>query len=264
MANVIRLILLILSIMVTITLFFYHMIGFYKYLQKGKYHYKPTNDEAYMVVKEGFHIKDCPQNGTTYDYGEVDWLIKRSVGHFLFMFCFWGALLLALINSIFGSILEYMFKPNMKCCNKFLRILRSVLYKSSISIPIMVLFAFNYSTPCLELKKTTFMIFSNAFTYITVAIQFPVLLAVFIDNIYEYYTWTPNATYKIVKGSIKNQPICTKISCILFYSILFIIIIAGILLSFLIYLELLFLTDIANIVLVSFNILLSLLNICDI
>ncbi len=63
-----------------------------------------------------------------------------------------------------------MFKDNLHCCNKILRTLRSTLYKSSMSIPVMVLFVFNYTTPCLELQKTTFMLYSNAFTYIILAI----------------------------------------------------------------------------------------------
>ncbi|CAF1610274.1 unnamed protein product [Rotaria magnacalcarata] len=136
-------------------------------------------------------------------YGEIDWLIRRSKEHFLFLFGFWGALLLSLISSIFGSILEYMFRQNINCCNKFLRSLRSTVYKSSISIPVIVLFAFDYTKPCLELQQTTFMLFSNAFTYITVAIQFPVLIVVFIDVMYEFCTWRPNATY-ILLSSFKS------------------------------------------------------------
>ncbi|CAF2027819.1 unnamed protein product [Rotaria magnacalcarata] len=86
----------------------------------------------------------------------------------------------------------------MNCCNKFLRSLRSTVYKSSISIPDIVLFAFDYTRPCLELQQTTFMLFSNAFAYITVAIQFPVLIVVFIDVMYEFCTWRPNATYILI------------------------------------------------------------------
>jgi hypothetical protein len=232
-------------------------------MKRGKYQYESINNETYMVVKEGFDINNCSENGATYSYGEVDWLIIRSKGHFLFLFCFWGALTLAFIISIFGSILEYAHKQNITCCNKFLRILRSILYKSSISIPVLVLFAFDYTKPCLELRETTFMLFSNAFTYITVAIQFPVLIIVFIDVIHEFITWTPNATYSLVRGTIKGQPISKKILRVGLYSVLFIIIISGILLSFLIYLELLFLTDIAHLVLVMLSILLSIFNICD-
>lgn len=80
-----------------------------------------------------------------------------------------------------------------------------------MSIPIMVLFAFDYTKRCLELRNTTFMVFSNAFAYITLAILFPVLLIVSLDVIYEFYIWKPNATYSLVKVSIEGQPICTKI-----------------------------------------------------
>ncbi len=262
MSNCIRLVFLIISIILTISLFLYHMISYYKYMKRGKYQYESIDDQTYVVVKQASYVNNCT-NGTTYSYGEVDWLIKRSKGHFLFLFCFWGALILAFIISIFGSVLEYVVKANMSCCNKFLRILRSILYKSSISIPVMVLFAFDYTKPCLELRETTFMLFSNAFTYITVAIQFPVLIVISIDVIHEFYTWKPNATYILVKGSIKNQPIGKKILRIALYSVLFIIIISDILLSFLIYLELLFLTDVLHLVLVLVNILLSIFNICD-
>ena len=262
MSNIIRLILLIVSIIVTLLLFIYHLISFYKYTKKGKYQYESVNDQTYMVVKEGFSVNNCTVTGTTYTYGEVDWLIIRSQGHFLFLFCFWGALMLAFVNSIVGSILEYRFNQSIHCGSKFLRILRSTLYKSSMSVPIMLLFAFNYATPCLELRKTTLMLFSNSFAYITVAIQFPVLIVVFLDIIYEYYVWKPNATYILVKGSIKNQPLHKKVIQIIVYSILFIIIISGILLSFLIYLELLWLTHISHHILVVFNILLSVLIIC--
>jgi hypothetical protein len=262
MPNIIRIIILILSIILTIGLFIYHMASFYQYMKRGKYRYESTDNEAYMVVKEGFYINNCPANGTTYSYGEVDWLIIRSKGHFLFLFCFWGALVLAFIISIFGSILEYVCKEDINCCKKFFRVLRSIFYKSSISIPVMVLFAFDYTKPCLELRQTTFMLFSNAFTYITVAIQFPVLIIVFIDVIYELCTWTPNATYILVRGTIKNQPICQKILRVVLYSVLFIIIISGILLSFVIYLELLILTDITHLLLVTVNILLSIIDIC--
>jgi hypothetical protein len=231
-------------------------------MKRGKYQYESIDDQTYVVVKQASYVNNCTK-GTTYSYGEVDWLIIRSKGHFLFLFCFWGALTLAFIISIFGSILEYAHKQNITCCNKFLRVLRSILYKSSISIPILVLFAFDYTKPCLELRETTFMLFSNAFTYITVGIQFPVLIIVFIDVIYEFITWKPNATYSLVKGTIKGQPIGNKILRVGLYSVLFIIIISGILLSFLIYLELLFLTDVLHLVLVLVNILLSIFNICD-
>lgn len=262
MGNIVRMILLVLSIIVTILLFIYHLISFYKYMNRGKYQYENFYNRTYMVVKEGFKKEDCTLIGTTYSHGEVDWLIIRSKGHFIFLFCFWGALILAFISSIIGSILEYMFKDNIHGCNKILRILRSILYKGSMSIPIMVLFAFNYATPCLQLNATTFMVFSNRFTYIIVAILFPLFAIVFLDIIHEFYVWKPNATYFLVKSSMKNQPVCTKIVHIILYSILFIIIISGILLSFLIYLELFFLTHFTHHILVMFNILLSILSIC--
>jgi hypothetical protein len=231
-------------------------------MKKGKYHYESIDDQTYMVVKEGFSKSDCPLNGTRYSYGEIDWLIKRSIGHFLFLFCFWGALLLAFLSSIFGSILEYMFKSDLNCCNKLFRILRSTLYKSSISIPVTVLFAFNYTKSCLELKETTFMLFSNTFTYLTVAIQFPILIIIFLDVLYEFYIWKPNATYILVKTSIKDQPIWKKIFRVVLYSLLFVLMITGILLLFLIYLELMFIINITHLVLVTSNILLSIFTIC--
>ncbi|CAF4123745.1 unnamed protein product, partial [Rotaria magnacalcarata] len=199
MSNIVRITLLIVSITMTIILFIYHLLSYYKFMNKGNYQYASINDQTYKVVKEGFNIVNCTNNGTVYSYGEIDWLIRRSKEHFLFLFGFWGALLLSVISSIFGSILEYMFRQNINCCNKFLRSLRSTVYKSSISIPVIVLFAFDYTKPCLELQQTTFMLFSNAFTYITVAIQFPVLIVVFIDVMYEFCTWRPNATYILVK-----------------------------------------------------------------
>ena len=260
--KIVRIIFLVLSITVTIVLFIYHMVSYYKFMKKGKYEYQKHHGEKYLVIKEGFSKDDCTHASTKYMYGEIDWLIMRSKEHFLFLSCFWGALMLAFIVSIIGSILEYMFTDNLQCCSKILRILRSTLYKSSMSIPIMVLFAFNYTTPCLELKKTTFMLFSNAFTYIILAIQFPILLLVFIDVIYEFYIWKPNATYNLVRGSIKNQPTGKKVAQIIIYSILFLIIIIGILISFAIYLELLFLTHFSHHILVAFNILLSILSIC--
>lgn len=262
MANIIRVILLIVSMMVTILLFIYHLISFYKYTKRGKYQYENLFNVTYMVVKEGFKKDNCSLSGTTYSHGEVDWLIIRSKRHFVFLFCFWGALMLAFINSIVGSILEYMFKDNIQGCNKFLRILRSTLYKGSMSIPVMVLFVFNYATPCLQLKETTFMVFSNRFAYIILAIQFPILAVVFLDVAYEFYVWKPNATYNLVRGSMKNQPVRTKIIQIILYSVLFIITISGILLSFLIYLELVFLTHFTHHVLVVLNIFLSILSIC--
>jgi hypothetical protein len=106
------------------------------------------------------------------------------------------------------------------------------------------------------------MIFSNTFTYLTVAIQFPLLIFICIDVLYEFYIWKPNATYMLVKTSIKDQPICKKILNVLLYSVLFLIMLIGILLSFLIYLELLFIINITHLLLVSTNILLSILNIC--
>ncbi len=258
----IRLILVILSITLSIILFTYHMVLFYKYMKKGKYHYESVDDQTYMVVKEGFYKIDCPINGTRYSYGEIDWLIKRSIGHFLFLFCFWGSLLLAFVSSIFGSILEYMFKSDINCINKLFRIFRSILYKSSISIPVTVLFAFNYTKACLELKETTFMLFSNTFTYLTVAIQFPILIIIFLDVLYEFYIWKPNATYILVKTSIKDQPIWKKIFRVVLYSLLFVLMITGILLLFLIYLELMFIINITHLVLVTSNILLSIFTIC--
>jgi hypothetical protein len=262
MPTIVRVILLIVSIIVTILLFVYHLFSYYKYMKRGKYEYKSIDGDKYLLAKEGYSTDDCGDNGTRYAFGEVDWLIIRSKEHFLFLFCFWGSLLLALISSLVGSILEYMFKDHLNCCTKTLRIFRSTLYKSSMSIPIMVLFAFNYTTPCLELRKTTFMLFSNAFTYIIVAIQFPILIIVFLDVVYEFYIWKPNATYSLVKGSIRNQPTCKKVGQIVLYSILFIIILSGILLSFVVYLELLFLTHFTHHILVVFNISLSILSIC--
>ena len=262
MPNTIRVILLIVSLTVTSILFVHHLILFYKYMKRGKYQYENFHNRTFMVVKEGFNKENCTLIGTTYSYGEVDWLITRSKEHFVFLFCFWGALMLAFINSIVGSILEYMFKDNIHGCGKVLRVLRSTLYKSSMSIPFMVLFAFNYATPCLQLKETTFMVFSNRFTYNVVAIQFPTLAVVFLDVVYEFYVWKPNATYILVKGSMKNQPVRTRIIQITLYSILFMIIIIGIVLSFLIYLELLFLTHFIHHILVVFNVVLSIISIC--
>ena len=75
--------------------------------------------------------------------------------------------------------------------------LRSIVYKSSISIPTTVLFAFDYKKPCLELRKTTSMVFSNNFAYLTIAIQLPVLAVILIDVLHEFYKWKPNATYEL-------------------------------------------------------------------
>jgi hypothetical protein len=259
-----RLILLIASITLTIILFLIDIVSFAKYTKRGNYQYENINNKTYMVVKEGFNIDFCPENGTRYSYGEVDWLIKRSKGHYFFLFCFWGAFIMAFIISIFGSILEHVCRQNINCCDKFLRILRSTLYKSSISIPVAVLFAFDYTKPCLQLKKTTFMLFSNEFAYVTVAIQFPVLIIVFIDVILEFYTRKPYATYKLIRDSIQeDQPTCKKILRVVFYSVLSIITISGILLSFVIYLELLFVINSTHLLLVLFNVLLSIFNIVD-
>lgn len=182
-----------------------------------------------MKIQDFYDVKSqflpCTNLDATFDYGEIDWLIKRNREHYLFLTCFWGTLILGFIISIFGRILEFMFKPNMQCCGKIVRFLRSTLYKTSMSIPIMVLFAFDYTKRCLELRNTTFMVFSNAFAYITLAILFPVLLIVSLDVIYEFYIWKPNATYSLVKVSIEGQPICTKIRWNLVYLVLFVIII---------------------------------------
>ena len=151
----------------------------------------------------------------------------------------------------------------MGCGVKFLRILRSTLYKSSLSISITVLFAFDDNSPCLKLKETTFMLYSNIFTYIIVTIQFPLLIIVSTDVIYEFLIWKPNATYTLVKRTIQNQPLAQKILRILLYSLLFLIILSGIVLSFLIYLELLFLTDIVYLILIVSNIFFSIFNIID-
>ena len=124
------------------------------------------------------------------------------------------------------------------------------------------LFAFNYATPYLRLKETTFMVFSNRFTYIIVAIEFPMLAIVFLDVVHEFYVWKPSATYILVKASMKNQSVCTKIIQIILYSILSMIIIAGIVLSFLIHLELLFLTHFTHHVLAMFNVVLRILSVC--
>lgn len=262
MGSVIRIILLIASIAVTLVLFVYHLILFNKYVKRGKYQYENFHNRTFMVVKEGFGKENCTLIGTTFRHGEVDWLIIRSKGHFVFLFCFWGALVLALLASIVGSILEYMFKDSIHGCGKILRVLRSTLYKSSMSIPVMVLFVFNYATPCLQLKETTFMVFSNQFTYIIVAILFPILAIIFLDVVYEFYVWKPNATYILVKGSMKNQSVGTKAIQLILYSILFMIIVGGIVFSFLIYLELFLLTHITHHILVMFNIALSILSIC--
>ena len=131
---------------------------------------------------------------------------------------------MAFASSIVGSVLEYIFKSDINCCSKFFRLMRSTFYKISISIPVTVLFAFDYAKPCLQLKKTTFMLFSNTFTYTTIAIQIPLLIIILIDVLYEWYVWKPNATYMLVKTSIRDQPICTKILRILLFSLLTILV----------------------------------------
>jgi hypothetical protein len=212
---------------------------------------------------------------------------------------FWGVLVFAVINNILGAILEYMFKPSMNCSIKFKRFLRSFVYKGLISVPVMVLFAFDYTKPCLELKNSMLIsfsndymssnrltpsnrptpsneftslndfIFANEFVFGVVLIQFPIMIFVFINIINEFSKPEPNKNYQLVTGSIEGQSICKKI----FRVILLICkkIIRVILLSILIfYIQTLFfiyffllVTDIVHLLGV-FNILLSFFTICDI
>jgi hypothetical protein len=63
--KIIRLIFLILSIIVTILLFVYHMVSYYKFMKKRKYQYIKIHGEKYLVVKEGFSKDDCTHNSTS-------------------------------------------------------------------------------------------------------------------------------------------------------------------------------------------------------
>ena len=46
-----RLSYMIVSLILTITLFAYHIYLFYKYLKRGRYHYVRSGNEMYMVIK---------------------------------------------------------------------------------------------------------------------------------------------------------------------------------------------------------------------
>lgn len=84
---------------------------------------------------------------------------------------------------------------------------RAIVYKSSISIPVTVLFAFDYKKACLKLKASPSMIFSNSFTYTVIAIVFPLLLIILCNEIYELrkrYKYKSNATYDLVTIYIKH------------------------------------------------------------
>lgn len=259
--SIIRLLMTIASIILTIVLFSYDMVLFDKYVGRGKYYYENISNDIYMVVKQGHSIRDCSINGTIFKYGEINWLVVRNKRHYLFLFCFWGAVILALATSLSGSVLEYIFKSDLNWRSKFFRILRSMAYKNSLSIPATVLFAFDYTKPCLKLKKTTFMVFSNSFTYVTIAIECPLLAIIFIDVVYELYKWKPNAGYDLLKTTIENQPTCRKTLHIVLYSILFMIIIFLLYLSLSIYLKLFLLINLPHILLVGSNVLLSIASI---
>ena len=98
----IRFILLILSIIVTIILSIYDIILFKRYAKRGKYYYESIGNETYVVIKEGYLFIDCSINATTFRAGEIDWLVIRNKRHYVFLFCFWVAILLAFVNSILG------------------------------------------------------------------------------------------------------------------------------------------------------------------
>jgi hypothetical protein len=237
------------------------MILFDKYVDRGKYYYENIDNETYMVIKHGYSIDNCSTYGTKFEYGEINWLVVRNKRHYLFLTCFWGSFLMGLIISLFGSILDYIFKSDLNCYNKFFRTLRTIVYKNSLSLPATALFAFDYTKPCLELKLPTTMLFSNSFTYLTIIIEFPLFAIILIDVLYELYKWRPNATYDLLKTSVKDQPIGRRILRIIMYSILFLIILFFIYLSISIYVKLFLVIHLTHLLLIGSNVFLSIVSI---
>lgn len=255
-----RLLFTVLSIIVTIISFSRDMTSFYRYVNRGRYYYQKVSDDTYMVIKQGHSTSSCSVNGTIFKYGEINWLVVRNKRHYLFLLCFWGSIILPLITSLIGAFLEYKFKSDSNCLNKIFRILRAITYKSSISLPVIILFAFDYKQPCLKLKKTTYMIFSNTFTFTVVAIEFPLLIIIFINEIYELYKlyrMRANPTYDLVKTSVDGQPTPRNVLHIVLYAILYLTILFLLYLCLTIYVKLFLVITLPQYLLMGANILLS-------
>jgi len=255
-----RLLFTVLSIIVTIISFSRDMTSFYRYVNRGRYYYQKVSDDTYMVIKQGHSTSSCSVNGTIFKYGEINWLVVRNKRHYLFLLCFWGSIILPLITSLIGAFLEYKFKSDSNCLNKIFRILRATTYKSSISLPVIILFAFDYKQPCLKLKKTTYMIFSNTFTFTVVAIEFPLLIIIFINEIYELYKlyrMRANPTYDLVKTSVDGQPTPRNVLHIVLYAILYLTILFLLYLCLTIYVKLFLVITLPQYLLMGANILLS-------
>lgn len=258
-----RLLITVGSMILTVVSFVYDMVLFNKYVGRGKYYYANITDETYLVVKEDKSIRDCSKTETIFTYGEINWLVVRNKRHYLFLTCFWLAILLPVVSSLLGAVLECKYnKPGYKWYVKVFRFLRSFAYKNAISIPMTAIFAFDYKKPCLTLRKTTSMVFSNSFTYTIIAIEVPLITLIFIHVSYEFYNVvTKKKPYGSVKSSDNEQPNPTPNYRIvlrrIFYVILWLVTILLLLLSLQIALKLFILIELPQLALVGLNTLLS-------
>jgi len=255
-----RLILAILSIIVTIILFAHDMRRFHKYVQRGRYYYQKISDDKYMVIKEGYSISNCSHNGTIFRHRKIDWLIVRDKRHYLFLFCFWGSIILPLVTSLIGSVFEYKSKSDSNWFKKIFRILRATACKSSMTLPVTILFAFDYKEPCLRLKAMENNIFSNTFAFTIIAIEFPLLFIIFVNEIYDFYQFykqKSNPTYDSVENFNNNQTIRRRI----LYVILYLIVLFLLYLSVTLYIQLFLVISLPQYLLTGSNILLSIASI---
>ncbi|CAF1214396.1 unnamed protein product [Didymodactylos carnosus] len=170
-----------LSILLTAGLFTFDMFAYYRYNKRGLYDFISINgtnvlsvsNHMYYVVQKIYNVSQCTNQSLiiksennlkiTNNNNPLDWLLlnDRTENKF-FLFTYWWGVIVAWFFTFGCNVLELneTIEDNnsdscdRNCCHKFFikifKFIRSFILKSTFILPGLLLYSFEYDTPCLE------------------------------------------------------------------------------------------------------------------
>ncbi|CAF1098830.1 unnamed protein product [Didymodactylos carnosus] len=228
MAAKVFIFLLLTIILLATGLLIYDMIGFHNYHRSGTYVYvrtsvNKTNDSLYYVIKQSHTIQDCTNNSLKVRSKNVNWVTGGSTiswlidDPYLFKISFFTGNVLHWISTV--ALAYYKYETSHKdehdfsCSKTFFYILFMIMkvyiWKSGIHFASILLFSFNFETPCLEMKLyQQSNIIENSQLYMLLLIFSIVFQFLFLSIILDKY-------YLSLEKAYKDSDNCKRL-CLLF------------------------------------------------
>lgn len=157
--------------------FGYSLFKYIRYIQRDVYYiYSKENSIYSRIIKTGYQIENCSDfhktfqsyfmNSTAYDV--YQYYVSSSIQNKLIHIAFWVCSLIGSILSIYHSYEKWTKtridedekenrkneqKETVKCCfrpRKWLKTTRNWIYAMSISVPCLIISAFDFETKCLQ------------------------------------------------------------------------------------------------------------------